>query len=326
MTNRLPPAESSQFFSRLTPTEFEELCFDLISRLGFEQISWRKGSGGDYSPSDGSRDIEAYWPIAEPDGFKDRQLWLIDAKHITFSHALGKSKVSEFLALRSIETDAKLLIMTSGYIANSLRDQIEKIGVGKIRVWERHQMIAFVMKYHELLHKFNLSQHLNYLTQIHPFHVSWMREVSFTIDEMVEAVLNMGKEINKDATDHMAFEFSDFKKSEDISKVNLVVVYNNLKEVSKQLAGRIIIDRFLNISLRSCDVTKQEWQRSVLKDMTTRHPEWLDSQPGNMLSTLDNRLELARLKYVRSCEMILPHVFEMYNIELEKISAKRGKT
>lgn len=319
MTNRIPPVESSQFFSRLTPTEFEELCYDLVSRLGFEQVSWRKGSGGEHSPSDGSRDIEAYWPIDEPDGFKDRQLWLIDAKHVTSPQALGKSKVVDFLSLRVIYPNAKLLIMTSGYISNSLKDSIKEIGVEKIRVWERHQIIAFVTKYHELLHKFDLSQHLNYLTQIHPLHVIWMREVAFTTDKMVEMVLEMGKKINKETIDHMAFEFSGIANLGQLDEVDLMEKYRELKQVSQQIAGRTVIDRFFNISLRSCDGTKQEWQRSVFQEMITKHSDWEDGHPGEMLNNLDNRLKIARLKYVRSCELILPCLFELYNAELENL-------
>jgi len=29
----------------ITETEFEELCYDLLVKLGFKNINWRKGTG-----------------------------------------------------------------------------------------------------------------------------------------------------------------------------------------------------------------------------------------------------------------------------------------
>ena len=29
----------------ITETEFEELCYDLLVKLGFNHINWRKGTG-----------------------------------------------------------------------------------------------------------------------------------------------------------------------------------------------------------------------------------------------------------------------------------------
>ena len=39
-------------FNRLSPTQFEELCFDLLMELGFRKLVWRQGG------SDSGRDIQ----------------------------------------------------------------------------------------------------------------------------------------------------------------------------------------------------------------------------------------------------------------------------
>jgi hypothetical protein len=39
-------------FLSLTPSEFEELCFDLLDELGFKRLVWRQGG------SDDGRDIQ----------------------------------------------------------------------------------------------------------------------------------------------------------------------------------------------------------------------------------------------------------------------------
>ena len=53
--------------NELSPTDFEELCYDLLLKLGFKNINWRKGTGKTSSPSDGGRDIEASLIITDID-------------------------------------------------------------------------------------------------------------------------------------------------------------------------------------------------------------------------------------------------------------------
>jgi hypothetical protein len=39
-------------FNRLSATEFEEFCYDLLEDLGFTNLDWRKGTGKKSSPAD----------------------------------------------------------------------------------------------------------------------------------------------------------------------------------------------------------------------------------------------------------------------------------
>jgi hypothetical protein len=43
--------------NRLSATEFEEFCHDLLEELGFVNLDWRKGTGKKTSPADSGRDI-----------------------------------------------------------------------------------------------------------------------------------------------------------------------------------------------------------------------------------------------------------------------------
>jgi len=47
-------------FSKLTPNDFEELCFDLILNGQYENVLWREGSFDD------GRDIEAIQRVVNP--------------------------------------------------------------------------------------------------------------------------------------------------------------------------------------------------------------------------------------------------------------------
>ena len=55
----------------MTEAEFEELCYDLLVKLGFKNINWRKGTGKTGNTSDSGRDIEATLIINDID--KDRK-------------------------------------------------------------------------------------------------------------------------------------------------------------------------------------------------------------------------------------------------------------
>jgi len=60
--------------SKLTPTEFENLVFDVIRAMGFRNVVWRTPG------SDGGRDIEGYLDSSDPTGFLQIQKWHIECK------------------------------------------------------------------------------------------------------------------------------------------------------------------------------------------------------------------------------------------------------
>ena len=62
-------------FSIVTPTEFENLCFDIVRLSGFLNVTWRQGG------ADNGRDIDAKLPftsIFTPDHYTN---WHFECKH-----------------------------------------------------------------------------------------------------------------------------------------------------------------------------------------------------------------------------------------------------
>jgi hypothetical protein len=55
-------------FGALSPTGFEEFCFDLMSETGFVNVDWRKGTPKESSPADRGRDIVAQLERRDVDG------------------------------------------------------------------------------------------------------------------------------------------------------------------------------------------------------------------------------------------------------------------
>lgn len=76
--------------SRLTPTEFENLVFDVIRAMGFRNVVWRTPG------SDGGRDIEGYLYSSDPTGFLQIQKWHIECKR--YKSAINWPTIWEKLA------------------------------------------------------------------------------------------------------------------------------------------------------------------------------------------------------------------------------------
>ena len=68
-------------FDGLSPTDFEEFCFDLLVENGFVNVDWRKGTPKAASPADRGRDIVAHLERQDVDGHKYRETWFVDCKH-----------------------------------------------------------------------------------------------------------------------------------------------------------------------------------------------------------------------------------------------------
>lgn len=65
----------------LSPTDFEELCYDLLLKLGFKNKNWRKGTGKTSSLSYSWRDIEASLIITDVDKKVYEEKWYIECNH-----------------------------------------------------------------------------------------------------------------------------------------------------------------------------------------------------------------------------------------------------
>ncbi len=62
-------------FGTLSSTEFESLCYDLLSQQGFHNLSWRQGG------SDNGRDIEALLTIENSLIGSFTEKWFVECKN-----------------------------------------------------------------------------------------------------------------------------------------------------------------------------------------------------------------------------------------------------
>lgn len=111
--------EEDVLFERLSPTEFEELCFDLLLRVGFQNLVWRRGG------ADQGRDIEGKYIVNNQLVGSIEEKWFFECKHYT--NGVPVEQLITKIAWADAEKPNHLVIFTTSYLSNSSRQWIEKI-------------------------------------------------------------------------------------------------------------------------------------------------------------------------------------------------------
>ncbi|WP_284740252.1 restriction endonuclease [Amycolatopsis sp. RTGN1] len=136
-------------FEGLSPTDFEEFCFDLMAESGFSNVDWRKGTPLASSPSDRGRDIVARKTLRDIDGHEYEEQWFVDCKH--YKRGVPPDALQGTLAWANAERPAVVLFIASGYLTNGAKDWIADYQRTnrppfRIRVWEKPQLLRLVEK------------------------------------------------------------------------------------------------------------------------------------------------------------------------------------
>lgn len=149
-------------FDGLTPTDFEEFCFDLLSEVGFINVDWRKGTPRASSPSDRGRDIVARLERVEPDGHKYLETWFVDCKH--YDRGVPPEALQGAITWAQAARPDTVLFMASGYLSNAAKDWItdfEATGpTFRIRVWEMPQIRRLLVQHMDVAFNHNVETSL----------------------------------------------------------------------------------------------------------------------------------------------------------------------
>ena len=129
-------------FDALSPTDFEEFCFDLMSETGFVNIDWRKGTPKESSPADRGRDIVAQLERRDVDGHQYLETWFVDCKHYT--RGVPPEALQGTIAWATAERPDTVLFIASGFFTNGAKDWISRFNetrpTFRVRAWEMPQL------------------------------------------------------------------------------------------------------------------------------------------------------------------------------------------
>lgn len=138
-------------FEKITPEEFEELCFEIFLNSNFKGVRWLQGSG------DRGRDILAVKQIDEPRlGLSYDEEWAVECKKYQESRGVGLKELSSHFLWADVHLPNHLLIITSSHLTQDARDWITanvKSKPYRIKVIERHQLIQVILTHQEIAYK-----------------------------------------------------------------------------------------------------------------------------------------------------------------------------
>ena len=165
-------------FDGLSEVQFEEFCYDLLVRLGAKNVSWRKGTGYNSSPSDQGRDIECSFTNEEPDGGQRQERWFVECKH--HKEGVPPAKIMGALAWATAERPDVLLLIASNAFSNPCKIYLQQFKETnrpqfRLKVWEFKDLETFTVGKPDLLRKYGLAEDYPFLQLLHPTHIEFMR-------------------------------------------------------------------------------------------------------------------------------------------------------
>jgi hypothetical protein len=196
-------------FNRLSATDFEEFCHDLLEEIGFVNLDWRKGIGKKTSPSDSGRDIVAHLQRTDIDKTKRQEKWFVDCKH--YKAGVPAKDLHNLLAWAEAERPDVALFILSNFLTNSAKDYLEAYKRNtrppfEIKYWERPKLQSLTGGHRDLLlmHgvlKSSLRRESEIAKAESEFwdrvwyyrHIIWMEKVKEGTDKTPSEIIKMAK-------------------------------------------------------------------------------------------------------------------------------------
>lgn len=170
-------------FSKLSPTEFEKLCFELLLKYGYKQIIWRQGG------ADNGRDIEGYYDFTNPIETKKIK-WFFECKHYT-SSGVPPAHLNSKIAWADAEQPSFLVMLVSSYITTAARTWLESIKKQKqykIIILEGEELKTRLLQFPDLIERFFAANRYEQLFLEIKTH--WLRHRIEPSYELIEKITN----------------------------------------------------------------------------------------------------------------------------------------
>lgn len=176
----------------LTPTDFENFCFDLLQAVGFEDLDWRKGSAGPSTTSDFGRDIECTRIRHDPDGSRVTEKWFVEAKR--HKGSVSAHTLNSALSWAQAERPDVLLFIVSSWLSNAAKEYLETYRrnnspIFRIKTWEKPALEQAILPHPALTLKYRTGGHFGFIHYMHPNHLLYLRHYNGnTLDFLFETL------------------------------------------------------------------------------------------------------------------------------------------
>lgn len=147
-------------FLKLSDSEFEEVCFELLIKLGFKGLVWRRGG------SDSGRDIEGRFSVNNPLVESYDEKWFFECKR--YKSGISPELLNSKIAWADAEKPKHLVIFVSSYITDGSRTWLDKISIEKyysIHVIEGKRLKNLLLRFSDIVTKYFVDQYLKLLAE-----------------------------------------------------------------------------------------------------------------------------------------------------------------
>jgi len=177
-------------FEQISPRGFENLCYDLLVKYNFHDLTWREGG------ADNGRDIEANFTFNNT--IRNRETkWFFECKHY-ISGGVPPEHLYSKIAWAEAEQPNSLVFFMSSYLTNSARTWIEKTISQKkqyeIICIEGEQIKDRLLNYPDLVERyFSLNQYEQMLKELKDYKNKFKITPSFEILKEIIENINLAK-------------------------------------------------------------------------------------------------------------------------------------
>lgn len=255
---------SSIDFTKISPVRFEELCFKLIHRLGYEKVRWRQGS------ADNGRDIQAVKFEKNPIVGIYEEKWFFEAKH--YSGGVPPSEFESKFAWANAERPQHLVFLLSTHITNPADTYFERRTSSfeyRSHLVQGNELKEILTMFPDLIREFRLtSSHIDYISLI---------KEDWILDSKIP-------HWNKVVT---ALQLSDFKLlaiEEKLFLASTMIMHNDINSRENHLGGNdedLFMDHLHPIIVEASNeyILKNDKTTSIaFNEKTWDRIEWIEEK------------------------------------------------
>lgn len=337
-------------FEHLSPTEFENFCYDLISEMTFRNVDWRKGTPKHASSADKGRDIQAELHREDIDKKHVVEQWFFDCKH--YSKGVPPTALQDSLAWATAHRPHKLVFISSGFFSNPCKEFVEQYTEQnrpsfEIRLWELKDLEKFCSGAKTLLAKYGIGSVLEARALMNPVHWETAKS-NFHADipsliQVLDSVDGESRDKAFEMTYHMVISPRMRQPLHPREKIGDLILdevgYGSFKKIITQQSFSRLDDFLAESILRHAlaytfhmgNVAEIDMVRSRHEKMIERihNDESLSSEkkkrylamPEKMLSTLDSRTAEYQQLYNWLCEKVVRPVMNASELKVLTSSA-----